>query len=117
MIIANNNIEPDYASEVTIRRLRYLIAVALIDSEEKLKLESLTYTCTEEEAVSKISYLQEYLPIPGFHTTPHGTDEINQAVKFMADKDDFYDRTIRPVGGNAEQSRQELETDIRNAGA
>lgn len=105
MIIANNNIEPDYASEVTIRRLRYLIAVALIDSEEKLKLESLTYTCTEDEAIEKILYLQEYLPIPGFHTTPHGVEEINQAVKFMADKDDFYDRTIRTIGRDAESGR------------
>ena len=105
MIIAVNHSEPEYASEVTIRRLRYLIAVALIGSEEKNKLEELTYSCTEEEAMEKIMYLQEYLPIPGFHTIPHGMEEINLAAKFMADKDDLYDRTIRAIGRNAEPSR------------
>lgn len=91
MIVANTN-EPEYASEVTMRRLRYYIAIALIDSDEKIRIETESYFYNEQEAENKIQYLIQYLPIPGHHTIAHGVAEINQAVRYAVDKDDFYER-------------------------
>lgn len=95
MIFASNNTEPDYASEVTMRRLNFMIATALITSEERERLETIAYRFSEDEAQAEISKLEQQMPIPGYHTIAHGMEEINRAVKFAADKDDLYDRTIR----------------------
>lgn len=72
-----------------------MIATALITSEERQRLETIAYRFSEDEAQVEISKLEQQMPIPGFHTIAHGMDEINKAVQFAADKDDFYDRTKR----------------------
>lgn len=91
MIVAKDS-EPEFASEVTIRRLRYYIAVALIGSEERMQIETESYFYNEQEAQEKIDYLINYLPIPGHHTIAHGMEEIKRAVKYAITKDDFYER-------------------------
>lgn len=95
MIFAKDNGNEELACEVTLRRLGFMIAASLIYSEEKQGLEIRTYLLNETEALELIDYLKEFQPIPGFHTVPHGVKDINLAVKFAADKDDFYDRSIR----------------------
>lgn len=94
MIIARNDSEQEFASEITMRRLNMMISTALILSDERNELEMIAYTYTEEEANEKIEYLKEFLPQVGYHTVPHGMEDINRAVKYSVDKDDFYDRTI-----------------------
>lgn len=71
-----------------------MIAAALITSEERSNLETIAYTFNESEAQEWIDKLQDQMPIPGFHNTAHGMDEINKAVRFAVDKDDFYERNI-----------------------
>lgn len=105
MIVASSN-EPEFASEVTIRRLRYYIAVALIGSEERLKIEEESYFYNEQEAQEKIDYLNNYLPIPGHHTIAHGVEEINRAVKYAVTKDDFYERN-----NSADTNREHRDTE------
>jgi len=95
LIFATSDNEPDYASEVTMRRLNMMIATALITSEERNRLETIAYKFSEDEAQTEIQKLEQQMPIPGFHTIPHGMDEINRAARFAADKDDFYDRSKR----------------------
>lgn len=91
MIIARNDTEPEYASEVTMRRLNYMIAAALITSEERTELEMKSYTLTEEQAQQEIERLQDQMPIPGHHTIAHGLEDIRKAVKYAIEKDDYHD--------------------------
>lgn len=93
MIVAKDNGNEELASEVTLRRLGFMIAASLIPSEEKQDLEMRMYLLNEQEANEICEYLREFQPIPGFHTVAHGMEDINRAVKFAVDKDNFYDRT------------------------
>lgn len=95
MIIARSDSHPDYASEVTMRRLNFMIATALITSEERLRLESTAYKFDEEQAQETIKELEQQMPIPGFHTIAHGMSDINEAVRYAADKDDFHEQRFK----------------------
>lgn len=95
MIVAKDNGNEELASEVTLRRLGFMIASSLIPSDEKMDLEMRMYLLNEQEASEICDYLKEFQPIPGFHTIAHGMEDINRAVNFAVDKDDFYDRTKR----------------------
>ena len=102
MILAKND-SLDYASEVTMRRLRYMISAALIGSDEREKLETESYFYDEEQALTIIAYLEQFQPIPSHDNPAHGVDDINRAVRYAVDKDTFYDRTERTIRRDSKQ--------------
>jgi len=78
-----------------MRRLNFMIAAALITSEEREQLEAKAYTFNEDEAQEWITKLNDQMPIPGFHTIAHGMEDINKAARYAADKDDFHEQRFK----------------------
>lgn len=61
-------------------------------SEVRARLAGLRY---EWEAQKLIEEMNNNRLIPGFHYTAHRVDEQLNAIRFMVDKDDYYDRVKR----------------------
>lgn len=79
-------------TEVTARRLNYMIAVALIHWEERHSLEMKVHTMTEKEALALCDKLKDSMPQVGYHTIPHSVAEQGQAIRYAVDKDDYYEQ-------------------------
>lgn len=81
---------PTDLTETTSRRLNFMIATALISSEERNKYESEWYKMTEAQALDLCDKLKDSMPIPGHHTTAHTLDEQKRAIRYAVDKDNYY---------------------------
>lgn len=51
---------------------------------------------TESQGQAMIERLRPYCPIMGLHKLPTRDYEISQAVRYMIDKDNFYERNSFP---------------------
>jgi hypothetical protein len=78
-------------SEMTRRRLEYMISNAMIISEERSRLERKSSALTEEEAEQIIKSLQDQMPIMGLHRWPLDMKETKQAIRYQVDKDDLHE--------------------------
>lgn len=88
-------VDPFYAhptdqKETTSRRLNYMIAIALINSDERNRYQMEAYKLSEEEALNLCDKLQEFMPIPGHHNTAHSVEEQGRAIRYAVDKDNYY---------------------------
>lgn len=81
---------PTDQKETTSRRLNYMIATALINSDERKKYESEWYKLTEQQALDLCDKLKDSMPIPGHHTTAHSLEEQGRAIRYAVDKDNYY---------------------------
>ena len=83
-------------TERTGRLLCTLFDTALLYSEEKLWYESNWFKLTEKEAWQHIEKLQQYLPIMGLHSWPHGQGEdLKKAIQYQVDKDNFHEERFK----------------------
>lgn len=84
-------------TERTGRLLCTLFGNALLYSEEKFWYEMNWFKFTEKEAWDHINKLQnEFMPIMGLHSWPHGQGEdLKKAIQYQADKDDFYEQRFK----------------------
>lgn len=77
-----------------------LIQSALIEDKGYF-LRALESCETEEEGQRLVAELLEIQPIIGLHHWPHGQgDELGKAIKYMADKDDFYEQRNHTTGNS-----------------
>jgi hypothetical protein len=81
---------PTGQTETTSRRLNLMISVALINSDERVKLESIAYKLSEDEAQKLCDKLKDSMPQVGYHTIPHSVEEFGRAIRYAVDKDDYY---------------------------
>ncbi len=77
-------------TETTSRRLGVMIATALIDSDERVKLEMKAWKLSEAEAQELCNKLKDCMPTMGYHSWPHSVAEFGQAIRYAVDKDTFY---------------------------
>jgi hypothetical protein len=79
-----------------------MISVAMINSDERQKLEMIAYKLSEEEALKLCSRLQDSMPQVGYHTIPHSVIEQGQAIRYAVDKDTYYNdersKNFQPKG-------------------
>lgn len=88
-------IDPLYAhqtdqTETTSRRLGVMIATALIDSDERVKLEMMAWKLSESEAKELCNKLKDCMPQMGYHSIPHSVEEQGMAIRYAVDKDNYY---------------------------
>jgi hypothetical protein len=88
-------IDPLYAhqtdqTEVTARRLGFMIAAALITSDERQRYEMIAHKLTEEQAKQLCDKLQDAMPQPGYHTIAQSQEDIKKAIRHAIEKDDYY---------------------------
>jgi len=76
-------------SEMTRRKLNYLLSIALIYN--KLEYEMRSAMRTEEQALEMIAELSEQLPIMGLHSVPLDMKQQGEAIKYMVAKDDLHE--------------------------
>ncbi len=87
-------------SEMTRRRLEYMISNALIYN--RLEYEMRSAICTEDEALGMIAELSQQMPIMGLHSVPLDMRQQGDAIRYMVAKDDFYEqRTKKDYARNA----------------
>ena len=89
----------DPSTDLTERTGRLLCTMfdkAMLHSHEKLWYECNWFKLTEEQAWQHIKKLQEFMPIVGLHTWPHGQgEELGQAIRYQVDKDDFHEQRFK----------------------
>lgn len=87
-------------TEMTARRLNYMIAVALIDWEERHRLEMKVHKLTEKEGLELCEKLKDSMPQMGYHSIPLSVEEQGRAIRYAVDKDDYYEQrtNIQPKG-------------------
>lgn len=79
-------------TERTGRLLCTLFDTALLYSHEKLWYETNWFKFTELQAWEHIKKLQEFMPVMGLHSWPHGQgDDLKKAIQYQADKDDLHE--------------------------
>lgn len=90
-------ISPDYGqiSEMTRRRLEYMISVALLDGEEKVRYENRSIFLTEDDALQIMNELKERMPIMGLHNWPLDMKQTGEAIRYQVDKDDFHEQRFK----------------------
>lgn len=93
---------PTDQTEVTSRRLNWMISAALITSETRAKYESIAYKLSEEEAIKLCEKLKDDMPQPGYHTIPLSVEDQGRAIRYSVAKDDYYNdqrsKNIQPEG-------------------
>lgn len=67
-----------------------MIATALINSDERDKLEMMAHKLTEDEAQKLCDKLKDSMPQVGYHTIPHSVEEMGKAIRYAVDKDTYY---------------------------
>lgn len=76
-------------TETTSRRLNYMISIALISSEEKIKYEMECWKLSEAEARIAIEKLEQYMPIMGHHSIPKSVRQCIEATRLRVERDNF----------------------------
>lgn len=76
--------------ETTSRRLNYMIAVAMISSEERNTYEMQAFRLSEEHAQQLCEKLKQFMPQVGYHTIPQSVSEQGEAIRYAVDKDNYY---------------------------
>lgn len=90
MIIANDSIEDEPVSYLTLLWIEQHLNTVVNQSEVRIRLERIKY---EWEAQKLIHEMNDNRLIPGFHYTPHLLEDQKNAIQFMVDKDDYHDKT------------------------
>lgn len=85
------NYEEEPVSEVTRRRLEFMISVAHLNPDEKVKYEDQSVFISEENANKTIEELKPYMPIMGLHNWPLDMRQQNEAIKYQVAKDDLHE--------------------------
>ena len=88
-------IDPLYAhqtdqTEVTARRLGFMIAAALITSDERQRYESMAHKLTEQQAIELCEKLKDAMPQPGYHTIAQSQEDIKRAIRHAIERDNYY---------------------------
>ena len=98
MIPTNNHSEE--LSWGTANLIEGLIQRALI-AEKGNFLRALESCLTEEDGQRLIQELLPLQPIMGLHEWPHGQgDDLGTAIRYMVDKDDFYEQRDNTSGNS-----------------
>lgn len=95
MFAEGYNYEEEPVSEVTRRRLEFMISVALLTPNEKLKYEKQSIFISEEEANKVIEELKQIMPIMGLHNWPLDMRQQAEAIKYQVAKDDLHEERWR----------------------
>lgn len=67
-----------------------MIATALINSDERDKLEMMAHKLTEDEAQKLCDKLKDSMPQVGYHTIAISQEDIKKAIMYAKDKDEYY---------------------------
>jgi hypothetical protein len=90
-------ISPDYGqiSEMTRRRMEYMISVALLTGEERADYERRAIFLTEDDAQQIMNELKEYMPIMGLHNWPLDVKQMGEAIQYQVAKDDLHEERFK----------------------
>ena len=89
MIVATNDIEEDKVNYLTLLWIEQNLNTCANSAEIRKKLEGISYECEAEELIQEMNVNRL---IPGLHYTPHTVRDQYFAIRYMVDKDNFYER-------------------------
>lgn len=94
MSFLDDIIDPDFKtiSELTRRRLEYMISVALLHGEERTEYENRAIFLTEDDAMQIMNELRERMPIMGLHNWPLDVRQQGEAIRYQVMKDDLHEQ-------------------------
>lgn len=100
MICPSNNDHYDELDYGLVAYIDSLIRQVHADGSFQERLNKCTSIEDAQVLIDELDKMR--MPLP-YERTPHTVNEINEATKFLADKDDFYERNITPrlCGGDS----------------